>query len=179
VLEGLRTDRRDRRLRGTTPCPAHTACPGAAEAPGSRAAEGRRERARQRPLNPEKQPHTIRRSPAPTDHLTAIGASTPWPRPPSACTRTSASAPTHPFRRGPLRTLSDVELTTADYVPWFDQQRLMHRLGRVPPAEAESRYLCQSRDRSTGRLTEPRGCMNPGRFSQTSWRDRRGVRFTH
>ena len=39
-----------------------------------------------------------------------------------------------------LRTLSDVELITADYVPWFNQQRLMHRLGRVPPAEAESRY---------------------------------------
>jgi hypothetical protein len=39
--------------------------------------------------------------------------------------------------------------------------------------------LCQARDRPTGRLTGPRGCMNPGRFSQTSWRDRRGVRFTH
>jgi len=29
-----------------------------------------------------------------------------------------------PFRRGPLHTLSDVELITADYVPWFNQQHL-------------------------------------------------------
>jgi putative transposase len=29
-----------------------------------------------------------------------------------------------PFRRGPLRTLADVELITADYVAWYSQQRL-------------------------------------------------------
>jgi putative transposase len=45
-----------------------------------------------------------------------------------------------PFRRGPLRTMSDVELTTADYVAWYNQSRLMHRLGRVPPTEAEAHY---------------------------------------
>ena len=59
-----------------------------------------------------------------------------------------------PFRRDPLRTLSDVELITADYVPWFDQQRHMHSLGPVPPAEAESRYCAKH---VTDRLTEPRG----------------------
>lgn len=48
-----------------------------------------------------------------------------------------------PFRRGPLRTLSDVETITADYVHWYNQQRLMHRLGRVPPAEAEADYHAQ------------------------------------
>ena len=45
-----------------------------------------------------------------------------------------------PFRRGPLRNRSDVDLITADYVGWFNQQRLMHRLGRIPPAEAEVNY---------------------------------------
>ncbi len=45
-----------------------------------------------------------------------------------------------PFRRGPLRNLGDVELITADYVAWYNQQRLMHRLGRIPPAEAEAEY---------------------------------------
>jgi putative transposase len=45
-----------------------------------------------------------------------------------------------PFRRGPLRTVGDVELITADYVSWYNQHRLMHRLGRIPPAEAEARY---------------------------------------
>ena len=48
-----------------------------------------------------------------------------------------------PFRRGPLRNLGDVELITADYVSWYNQQRLMHRLGRIPPAEAEAKYSDQ------------------------------------
>jgi len=41
----------------------------------------------------------------------------------------------------PLRTLADIELITADYVPWYNQQRLMHCLDRIPPAEA--RYYAQ------------------------------------
>ena len=45
-----------------------------------------------------------------------------------------------PFRRGQLSTLADVEHITADYVVWYNQQRLMHRLGRMPPAEAEAEY---------------------------------------
>lgn len=48
-----------------------------------------------------------------------------------------------PFRRGPLRNLGDVELITADYVAWYNQQRLMHRLGRIPPTEAEAEYYDQ------------------------------------
>jgi putative transposase len=60
-----------------------------------------------------------------------------------------------PFRRGPLRTLADVELITADYVSWYNQQRLMHRLGRVPPAEAEAHYYSQH-------VTDrPAGSQNP------------------
>ena len=56
-----------------------------------------------------------------------------------------------PFRRGPLNNLSDVELITADYVAWYNQQRLMHRLGRVPPAEAEAQYYSKHvTDRSAG-----------------------------
>jgi putative transposase len=35
------------------------------------------------------------------------------------------------------------ELITTDYVGWYNQQRLMHRLGRVPPAEAEARYCAE------------------------------------
>ena len=60
-----------------------------------------------------------------------------------------------PFRRGPLSTLADVELITADYVAWYNQQRLMHRLGRVPPAEAEAQYYSE-------RVTDqPAGSQNP------------------
>src|SRR5262249_2510372 len=49
-----------------------------------------------------------------------------------------------PFRRGPRRTLSDVEFIPADYVSWYNTHRLMHRLGRIPPAEAEARYYAQN-----------------------------------
>lgn len=48
-----------------------------------------------------------------------------------------------PFRRGPLRQLADVELITADYVAWYNTARLMHRLGRIPPAEAEAKYYAR------------------------------------
>ena len=60
-----------------------------------------------------------------------------------------------PFRRGPLSTLAHVELITADYVAWYNQQRLMHRLDRVPPAEAEAHYYSEH-------VTDrPAGSQNP------------------
>jgi putative transposase len=45
-----------------------------------------------------------------------------------------------PFRRGPLATLADLEDVTSAWVHWYNTQRLMHRLGRIPPAEAEAIY---------------------------------------
>ncbi|MBU8833310.1 IS3 family transposase [Mycolicibacterium goodii] len=45
-----------------------------------------------------------------------------------------------PFRRGPLHRLADVELLTADWVNWYNTDRLMHRLGRIPPNEYEAIY---------------------------------------
>jgi putative transposase len=59
-----------------------------------------------------------------------------------------------PFRRGPLRNLADVELITADYVAWYNQQRLKHRLGRIPPAEAEADYYDQLD------VSQPAGSLN-------------------
>jgi putative transposase len=46
-------------------------------------------------------------------------------------------------------------MITADYIGWFNQQRLMHRLGRVPPAEAEAAYY----DRTVA--NQPAGSQNP------------------
>ena len=46
-----------------------------------------------------------------------------------------------PFRNGPLRTLADLEDITSAWVHWHNASRLMHRLGRRPPAEAEAEYL--------------------------------------
>ncbi len=57
------------------------------------------------------------------------------------CTRADS-----PFRTGPLRTLADVETITAAWVHWYNQTRLMHRLGLRPPAEAEVHYYAQTRD---------------------------------
>ena len=51
------------------------------------------------------------------------------------CTREGS-----PFRTGPLETLADVEKITSEWVYWYNTSRLMHRLGRRPPAEAEAQY---------------------------------------
>jgi putative transposase len=51
-----------------------------------------------------------------------------------------------PFRRGPLTGPSSVEAITADWVHWYNTSRLMHRLDRRPPAEAEADYYSQTRD---------------------------------
>jgi transposase InsO family protein len=45
-----------------------------------------------------------------------------------------------PFRRGPIHTLVDLEEITSAWVHWYNTRRLMHRLGRIPPAEAETAY---------------------------------------
>lgn len=51
------------------------------------------------------------------------------------CTRDGS-----PFRTGPIATLADLENITSAWVHWYNTQRLMHRLGRRPPAEAEAGY---------------------------------------
>jgi len=44
-----------------------------------------------------------------------------------------------PFRTGPIDTLADLENMTSAWV----SSRLMHRLGRRPPAEAEAEYYAR------------------------------------
>jgi len=51
-----------------------------------------------------------------------------------------------PFRTGPLATLGDVEQITADWVHWYNEKRLMHRLNRRPPAEHEADYYASTHD---------------------------------
>jgi putative transposase len=45
-----------------------------------------------------------------------------------------------PFCTAPFCTLSDLEEATSAWVYWYNTDRLMHRLGRRPPAEAEADY---------------------------------------
>jgi putative transposase len=46
-------------------------------------------------------------------------------------------------RRGPWRTVDDVELATLGWVHWFSTTRLHGALGDVPPAEFETTYYLQ------------------------------------
>ena len=48
------------------------------------------------------------------------------------------------FRSGPLRTLADLEHITSAWVSWYNETRLMHHLGRRPPAEVETAYYARS-----------------------------------
>ena len=51
-----------------------------------------------------------------------------------------------PFRAGHIRSLADLEEITSGWVHWYNTARLMHRLGRRPPAEAEAEYYQQAKD---------------------------------
>jgi putative transposase len=48
-----------------------------------------------------------------------------------------------PFNPDGFSTLAQVETATAQWVHWYNTSRLMHRLGRRPPAEAEAEYYAQ------------------------------------
>jgi putative transposase len=43
-------------------------------------------------------------------------------------------------RRGPWRSLEDVEFATLEWVWWFNSHRLLGPIGHVPPAEYEQAY---------------------------------------
>jgi putative transposase len=56
-------------------------------------------------------------------------------------------------RRGPWRSLEDVELATLEWVAWFNTTRLLEPLGHVPPAEHEAAYY--RRQETPATLTAP------------------------
>jgi putative transposase len=43
-------------------------------------------------------------------------------------------------RRGPWRTVEEVDLATLAYVDWFNHRRLHSEIGHIPPAELEATY---------------------------------------
>ena len=45
----------------------------------------------------------------------------------------------HP-KRGPWKTLDDVEYATLEWVDWFNHRRLLEPIGNIPPAEFEKLY---------------------------------------
>lgn len=42
--------------------------------------------------------------------------------------------------KGPWRTLTDLEIAVAEYIDWFNHQRLHTEIGMIPPVEAEQQY---------------------------------------
>ncbi|WP_435590113.1 IS3 family transposase [Nocardia sp. bgisy118] len=64
--------------------------------------------------------------------------------------KTEAVRDDSPFRRGPLQGLADVELLTHEWVSWFNNSRLMHRLGRRPPVEYEADYYSTCSEQPAG-----------------------------
>jgi transposase InsO family protein len=47
-------------------------------------------------------------------------------------------------RKGPWKTLADIELATAEYLDWFNHRRLHSAIGHIPPAEHEANYYAQT-----------------------------------
>lgn len=54
--------------------------------------------------------------------------------------KSECTADGSPFRDGPITSLAGLEKITAAWVHWYDHQRLMHRTGLRPPAEADAAY---------------------------------------
>src|SRR5680860_610371 len=48
-------------------------------------------------------------------------------------------------KRGPWKTLKDVEFATLEWVDWFNNRWLLEYTGYIPPAEFEEMYYCQQR----------------------------------
>ena len=51
-------------------------------------------------------------------------------------------------RRGPWRSVSDVEYATLEWVDWFNNRRLLGSIGYVPPVELEQTYYQQFEGRA-------------------------------
>jgi transposase InsO family protein len=46
-------------------------------------------------------------------------------------------------RRGPWRSLEEVEFATLSWIDWFNNRRLLEPIGYVPPAEYEAKYYAE------------------------------------
>ena len=48
-------------------------------------------------------------------------------------------------RRGPWRTLDQLEFALFEYIDWWNHRRLHSEIGMIPPAEAETNYYRHTR----------------------------------
>ena len=68
----------------------------------------------------------------------------------------------------PWKTLSEVELATAEWVDWYNFRRLHGEIGHVPPAEYEANHYLTAKE-PTGHNQDLESPANPERFSH-NWR---------
>jgi putative transposase len=57
-------------------------------------------------------------------------------------------------RRGPWRTIDDLELATLEYIDWFNHRRLHGELGMIPPAEHEAAHAASTTRHHTEAATQ-------------------------
>ncbi len=58
-------------------------------------------------------------------------------------------------RRGPWKSLDDVEYSTLEWVDWFNHRRLLEPIGNLPPAEYEANHDRQTSPANQAGLTTP------------------------
>jgi putative transposase len=58
-------------------------------------------------------------------------------------------------RRGPWKSLDEVEYATLEWVDWFNHRRLLEPIGHVPPAEFEATYWRRHSPNSIDGLKQP------------------------
>ena len=49
-------------------------------------------------------------------------------------------------KRGPWRTIDEVEYATPEWIDWFNNRRLLESIGNIPPAELEEAYYRQGEE---------------------------------
>ncbi len=49
-------------------------------------------------------------------------------------------------RRGPWRSLEDVEFAILEWVDWFNNRRLLEPIGNIPPAEEEAHFYSDTEE---------------------------------
>jgi transposase InsO family protein len=57
-------------------------------------------------------------------------------------------------RRGPWKSIDNVEFATLEWIDWFNNRRLLEPIGDIPPAEYEMLYWTESGGTDTVGLTE-------------------------
>ena len=58
-------------------------------------------------------------------------------------------------RKGPWKSLDDVEIATLEWVDWFNNRRLFDAIGSIPPAEAETNHFLTNAAPETLQMSEP------------------------